>query len=317
MSKEDQQTKLTKLPTLPEEMRTLLTEVVAHLRENGTQLCQTWTEHIIQEKLIEEERPMSKEDQQTKLTKLPTLPEEMRTLLTEVVAHLRENGTQLCQTWTEHIIQEKLIEEERPMSKEDQQTKLTKLPTLPEEIDPLLSEVVEHLRENRIQLCPTWAERIIQGGLLTAMSEEEIFAETTTIYDNYVRVLETGSTEALQVYASDLFERVIPRGVEIHEVLGIVLLLRDVLARSLLQKYRQDFELLDRVLDAYEPAANRIASTVGVSIVEELERVIRQQKEDLCELSTHILFEYGKDIDGALTLVERCLRNGSTPDSIN
>ncbi len=260
---------------------------------------------------------MSKEDQQTKLTKLPTLPEEMRTLLTEVVAHLRENGTQLCQTWTEHIIQEKLIEEERPMSKEDQQTKLTKLPTLPEEIDPLLSEVVEHLRENRIQLCPTWAERIIQGGLLTAMSEEEIFAETTTIYDNYVRVLETGSTEALQVYASDLFERVIPRGVEIHEVLGIVLLLRDVLARSLLQKYRQDFELLDRVLDAYEPAANRIASTVGVSIVEELERVIRQQKEDLCELSTHILFEYGKDIDGALTLVERCLRNGSTPDSIN
>jgi signal transduction histidine kinase len=58
-----------------------------------------------------------------------------------------------------------------------------------------------------------------------------------------------------------------------------VLLLRDVLARSLFQKYQHDFKLLSRVLDAYEPAANRIANTVGVSFVEERERVIRQQQE--------------------------------------
>jgi hypothetical protein len=45
-------------------------------------------------------------------------------------------------------------------------------------------------------------------------------------------VLETGSVEALQHYARDLSERIIPRGMETHEVVGIVLLLRDVLARS-------------------------------------------------------------------------------------
>ena len=77
--------------------------------------------------------------------------------------------------------------------------------------------------------------------LLTAMSPEEIFSEATTVYDSYVEVLETGSVEALQDYARNLSERIIPRGVETNEVVGIVLLLRDVLARSLFAKYQTDF----------------------------------------------------------------------------
>jgi rsbT co-antagonist protein RsbR len=72
-------------------------------------------------------------------------------------------------------------------------------------------------------------------------------------------------------------------------VLGIVLLLRDVLARSLFEKYQDDFELLNRVLDAYEPAANRIANTVAINFVQERERVIRQQQEAIRELSTPVL----------------------------
>ena len=72
-------------------------------------------------------------------------------------------------------------------------------------------------------------------------------------------------------------------------VLGIVLLLRDVLARSLFVRYQEDRGLLDRVLDAYEPAANRIAVTVGVSFVQERERVIREQQVAIQELSTPVL----------------------------
>ena len=121
------------------------------------------------------------------------------------------------------------------------------------------------------------------------MTPQETAAETTSVYDNYVEVLETGSVEALQHYARDLSERIIPRGVETHEVVGIVLLLRDVLARSLFEKYQRDFGLLNRVLDAYEPAANRIANTVAVSFVDERERVIRQQQDSIRELSTPVL----------------------------
>src|SRR6059058_6365145 len=121
------------------------------------------------------------------------------------------------------------------------------------------------------------------------MTSDEIFSEVTAVYDNYVDALETGSVETLQAYARDLSERIIPRGVETHEVLGIVLLLRDVLARSLYKKYQTDFAMLNRVLDAYEPAANRIANTVGVSFVQERERIIRQQQEAIRELSTPVL----------------------------
>ena len=158
----------------------------------------------------------------------------------------------------------------------------------------LLRELVSHLREKRTQLREEWARRITDAQLLTAMSQDEIFSEATSVYDNYVEVLETGSVEALQAYARNLSERVIPRGVETHEVLGIVLLLRDVLARSLFKKYQNDLELLNKVLDAYEPAANRIANTVGVSFVQERERIIRQQQEAIRELSTPVLQEIGR-----------------------
>ncbi len=153
----------------------------------------------------------------------------------------------------------------------------------------LLRQLVAHLRQNRTQLRQEWARRITQAKLLTAMSQDEIFAEATTIYDNYVEALESGTFEALQGYARNLSERIIPRGVETQEVIGIVLLLRDVLARSLFAKYQHDFALLNRILDAYEPAANRIANTVAVSFVQERERTIRQQQEAIRELSTPVL----------------------------
>ncbi len=153
----------------------------------------------------------------------------------------------------------------------------------------LLPELVAYLRQNRTELREEWVRRITEAELLRVMTPDEIFSEVTAVYDNYVDTLETGSVETLQAYARDLSERIIPRGVETDEVLGIVLLLRDVLARSLFVNYQHDAGLLDRILDAYEPAANRIAVTVGVSFVEERERVIRQQQEAIRELSTPVL----------------------------
>src|SRR6201996_8921458 len=162
-------------------------------------------------------------------------------------------------------------------------------PTVGISSEGLLPQLVQHLRQNRTVLREEWARRITEAQLLTAMTPEELFSEATAVYDNYVEVLETGSVEALQAYARDLSERIIPRGVETDEVLGIVLLLRDVLARSLFEKYQADFQVLSEVLDAYEPAANRIANTVGVNFVQERERIIRQQQEAIRELSTPVL----------------------------
>lgn len=153
----------------------------------------------------------------------------------------------------------------------------------------VLRELVSHLRQNRTRLREEWARRIAGAQFLAAMTDEEIFAEATAVLDNYLAALETGSIEALEAYARDLSERIIPRGVETHEVVGIVLLLRDVLARSLFAKYRHNDQLLERVLDSYEPAANRIANTVAVGFVQERERIIRKQQQAIRELSTPVL----------------------------
>src|SRR4029077_21290281 len=112
----------------------------------------------------------------------------------------------------------------------DGQPQASVTPVQSESTAGLLRELVAHLRQNRTQLREEWARRITRAELLTAMTEAEIFAEATSVYDNYVEALETGTFEALQAYARNLSERIIPRGVETHEVVGIVLLLRDVLA---------------------------------------------------------------------------------------
>ena len=157
------------------------------------------------------------------------------------------------------------------------------------EPDASLEELVAYLRQKRSALREQWASRISEAQLLRVMSQEEIFSEVTAVYDNYVDALETGSIETLQAYARDLSDRIIPRGVETHEVLGIVLLLRDVLARELFVRYESDPGQLNRMLDIYEPAANRVAVTVGVSFVEQRERIIREQQAAIRELSTPVL----------------------------
>jgi len=167
------------------------------------------------------------------------------------------------------------------------QAELKQVPS--ESTTALLRELVSHLRQHRTQLREEWAQRITEARLLTAMTKEEVFAEATSVYDNYVEALETGTFEALQAYARNLSERIIPRGVQTDEVVGIVLLLRDVLARSLFGRYHADFDKLNRILDAYEPAANRIAITVAVGFVQERERTIREQQEAIRELSTPVL----------------------------
>ena len=121
----------------------------------------------------------------------------------------------------------------------------------------LLRGLVDYLRQKRPELRQEWASRITDAQLLRVMRADEIFSEVTAVYDNYVNALETGSVEALRAYARDLSERIVPRGVETDEVLGTVLLLRDVLARALFVRHQGDPGLLGRVLDVSEPASWR------------------------------------------------------------
>jgi rsbT co-antagonist protein RsbR len=153
----------------------------------------------------------------------------------------------------------------------------------------LVRDLAAHYRQNGIQLCQEWVNRITDAGLLATMGRDEILTLATSVYDDYVEALKTGKYDSLNAYAHRPPERIISWKVEIHEVVGIVLLLRDVLMRSLFAKYREDSGNLNRALDAYEPAANRLALTVALGFIQERERIIREQQEAIRELSTPVL----------------------------
>ena len=119
-----------------------------------------------------------------------------------------------------------------------------------DETSALLRELVRTSAKTERSSVKT-GRRITRAALLTAMTEEEIFAEATSVYDNYAEALMTGTLEALQAYARNLSERIIPRGVEnARSVVGIVLLLRR--ARSLAVRE------VSRRLHQAEPHSRRV-----------------------------------------------------------
>ena len=154
----------------------------------------------------------------------------------------------------------------------------------------LLPQLVEHLRQNRTALREEWARRIAEARAAHGHDP----GGTLPRSDLGVRQLRRGARDRQRRGSAGLR----PQPLRAHHPSrrrdhtrswASCLLLRDVLARSLFAKYQSDFDLLNRVLDAYEPAANRIANTVAVGFVQERERVIRQQQEAIRELSTPVL----------------------------
>jgi rsbT co-antagonist protein RsbR len=63
-------------------------------------------------------------------------------------------------------------------------TGVNRLLEAPEVNEPLLRELVAHLRGHRDGLRDMWLERISRARLLEAMSSQEIFTEATAVYDN-------------------------------------------------------------------------------------------------------------------------------------
>ena len=132
--------------------------------------------------------------------------------------------------------------------------------------------LVADVRHARTRLRREWAARIHAAHLLEAMSFQQRDLVTMSVYDDFLEMLETSDVEASQHFARDLSERIIARGVEPREALAIMFRLHDVLARFLFEKYQCDLGLLNRVLDVYQPVADRIATAVAFTCVDERAR---------------------------------------------
>jgi rsbT co-antagonist protein RsbR len=153
----------------------------------------------------------------------------------------------------------------------------------------LLPELVAHFRERRERLRKVWVQQMTNKGLLAGLSAAETETESMTIYDTCVGCLETGKYEGAQVYATNMAERGVLRGMTTEQIIGGILTLRDVYGRSLAERYQQDLARLSAALDIYEPVANKILSIVALAFIEEREKVVRAQQSAIRELSTPVL----------------------------
>lgn len=153
----------------------------------------------------------------------------------------------------------------------------------------LLRDLVAHFRKHRDPLRRVWVQQMTAKGLLAGLTAAEIETESMTIYDTCVGCLETGEYQSAQVYATNMAERGVLRGMTTEQIIGGLLTLRDVYGRSLAERFGSDLKTLWEALDLYEPVANKILSIVALAFIEEREKVVREQQAAIRELSTPVL----------------------------
>jgi signal transduction histidine kinase len=141
------------------------------------------------------------------------------------------------------------------------------------------------LRQERGAVRQAWIAEMIRRGLLKGLTPDEGEAEFATIYDALLECLETGRYHSAQAYAQDMAERDVFRGIGAKQVIGRLLVLRDICARVVSKAYRRDGERAS-ALDVYEPVVNRILTIVAMAFLQEREKAVghgRQQLEALVE----------------------------------
>jgi len=153
----------------------------------------------------------------------------------------------------------------------------------------LLTELIDAVRDDRARLCSEWLARITRARLMKPIAAEDLTMEAMAVHNQYVIALRTGNAEGLRTTARNLLERTMPRRARAGEVIGIVLFLRDVLARATVARHATDVERLDRMLDAFEAAANTVTNAVALGFLQERERVMRVQQDRIRDLSTPVL----------------------------
>jgi signal transduction histidine kinase len=120
--------------------------------------------------------------------------------------------------------------------------------------------------------------------LLKGLSRQEAEAEFAAIHDALVKCTETGRYHSAQAFAQDMAERDVFRGIGAKQVIGRLLVFRDVVGRFLQAHYRRRSNELQQALDIYEPVMNRMLTIVAMAFLQERERAVGHGREQLSAL---------------------------------
>ena len=147
--------------------------------------------------------------------------------------------------------------------------------------DELLKSLVECLQSGRDEIRHAWVSEMARRGLARLLTPEEADAESARIYDALVECLETGRYHSAQAYAQEMAERDVFRGIGAKQVIGRLLVLRDVCARLICKACRARETAEVCALDVYEPVVNRMLTIVTMAFVQEREWAVGKGREQL------------------------------------
>ncbi len=143
------------------------------------------------------------------------------------------------------------------------------------------SGLVVFLRAERDAIRQAWMAEMTRRALFKGLSPEEAESESAAVYDSLAECLETGRYHSAQAYAQDMAERDVFRGIGAKQVIGRLLVLRDVCGWFLHTKYQRRPRELRQALNLYEPVVNRILTIVVMAFLQERERAVGRRREQL------------------------------------
>lgn len=164
-------------------------------------------------------------------------------------------------------------------------------PALPQDDHTVsvLRELAGHFRRERNDICQDWIRRMRDAHLLSTMSADDLSADMHHLYDLCINALEGGTTEAADSFAGSFAERMTPLDLETYEAVSVVLLLHDVLSRSLFRWIRQASQDIKETGDISLSALAMVSVPAVARLIQRREHVIWEQQEAIRELSTPVL----------------------------
>ncbi len=143
------------------------------------------------------------------------------------------------------------------------------------------SDLAALLQEQRDKVRRAWLAEMATRGLFKRFSLAEAEAEFATVYVALMECLRTGRYHSAQAYAQDVAERDVFQGIGAAQVIGRLLVLRDVCGAVLQRRYGGEPEQLAAAQGVYEPVVNRIVTIVAMAFVQERERAVGRGREQL------------------------------------
>jgi signal transduction histidine kinase len=148
----------------------------------------------------------------------------------------------------------------------------------------LAREVVQRLRAEAERMRRAWISEMAKRGLSKHLSAEEAQVEWERLYQALLECLETGRYHSAQTYAEEMAERDVFRGIGAKQVIGRLLVLRDVCGRLLCQDCLAASKDEPCGLDVYEAVVNRMLTIVSMAFLQERERAVGRGREQLAAL---------------------------------